>query len=167
MINMKISLIVAMDKQRLIGRQNQLPWRLPADLKYFKNVTLGKPVLMGRKTYESLGKPLPGRQNIIITHNTNFIAEGCEIAHSLEAAFDLCKDADEIMVIGGAQLYQAALPYAQRLYITWVHGDFKGDTFFPAWSPDEWNEISRESHDIDDKNLFPYTFVILERLTKE
>lgn len=162
----KISIIVAMSENFIIGNENKLPWHLPADLKYFKSVTLNKPVLMGRKTYESIGKPLPQRRNFILTKEVNYSAIDCEVVHSLEAAFNLLKEEKEIMVIGGGKVYEAAFPYVNRLYITLVHGDFSGDTFFPHFDKKDWQEVSRQDFFSDEKNPYSYTFVIYDRVFK-
>ncbi|VAW86488.1 Dihydrofolate reductase [hydrothermal vent metagenome] len=159
-----ISIIAAMDNNRLIGSDNQLPWYLPADLKYFKKVTTGKPILMGRKTYESIGKPLPGRINIIVTKNKQYSAPGCEVAHSIEHALCIAENHPEIMIIGGASFYQHMLPKAQRLYLTQIQGNnFTGDAYFPEWNESEWYEVGRENHQPDEKNKYVYSFIILEK----
>src|SRR6478609_5484045 len=139
-----VALIVARTRNGVIGLNNTMPWHLPEDLRYFKRVTLGKPVIMGRNTWESLGKPLPGRDNIVITRNENFHADGATVVNDLDAALLLAnsladaRDTDEIMVIGGAQIYAAALPQVTRAYITEVHADIEGDTFFPGMNPLDW-----------------------------
>jgi dihydrofolate reductase len=161
---MQISLIAAMDRKRVIGRGNQLPWHLPADLKHFKALTMGKPILMGRKTYASIGKPLPGRVNIILTHDENFQAEGCIVAHSLAEAHSTAGKIEELMVIGGSQLFEQALPLAKCMYLTFIDSDIPGDTFFPAWDSTEWQEISREHHPADEKNAYAMAFVTLARI---
>ncbi|MER1987552.1 MAG: dihydrofolate reductase [Solibacillus sp.] len=148
-----ISLIVAHDKNRVIGYENDMPWHLPGDLQYFKEMTMGKPILMGRKTFESIGRPLPGRRNIVITRNDAYDAEGIETAPSLEAALALVRDAEEIMVIGGEQIFTQALPLAEKLYITLIDHEFVGDTYFPAY--DGW-ELTKKG----EPNMAPegYTF---------
>ena len=158
-----LSLIAAMAHNSVIGLNNQLPWRLPADLKHFKAVTLGKPVIMGRKTYESIGKPLPGRINIVVTRDASYTAEGVVIVHSLAEALAKSKAAPEAMVIGGAQLYAEALPHAQRMYLTLIDAEFAGDAFFPAYDPRDWRETAREEHAPDEINPHSYRFIILER----
>jgi dihydrofolate reductase len=160
---MKLSLIAAMAENRVIGHENRLPWHLPADLQHFKAITLGKPVLMGRKTWESIGRPLPGRTNIVITRDAGYVAEGCVVAHSLEEAVREAGEAAEVMVIGGAQLYRQALPLADTLYLTLVHAEFQGDTRFPDWQPKEWRETARIDHAADDRNPHAYSFITLER----
>ncbi len=159
-----LSIIVALGRGRVIGRDNQLPWHLPADLQHFKKVTLGKPVIMGRLTYESIGKPLPGRRNIVITRAAGYDAPGCEVVASPQAALEAVADADEAMVIGGANLYRQLLPDTDRLYLTFIDADFDGDAWFPEWSADEWRETAREAHLPDERNAYPYAFVVLERV---
>ena len=161
---MKLSVIVAMAANRVIGHANRLPWHLPADLKHFKATTLGKPVLMGRKTWESIGRPLPGRTNIVITRDTAYTADGCVVVHSLDEAIRVAGEAEEAMVIGGAELYRQALPLADTLYLTLVHGEFTGDTRFPEWRQDEWREIGRVDHEPDESNPHAYSFLTLERV---
>ena len=159
----RLSLIVAADENNLIGASNRLPWHLPADLKHFKRTTMGKPIVMGRKTLESIGRALPGRRNIVLTRQAGFTAPDCEIARSLEEALLLAGNAEEIMIIGGAELFAQTLPRAQRIYLTRVHSRFEGDTYFPELRPDEWREAGRESHGPDDRNLWPHSFIVLER----
>jgi len=161
---MLLSLIVAMTPHHVIGANNRLLWRLPAELQYFKKITMGKPIIMGRKTHESIGRALPGRRNIIISHNPTFQAEGCEVVDSLEKALALVQAEEEAMIIGGAQIYQQALPLAHRLYLTLVHHEFTGDTFFPEWETSEWRELSREERAADAENLYAVSFVVLERV---
>ena len=138
---MIISIIAGMDKNRLIGQGNRLPWRLPADMKHFRRHTLGKPVLMGRKTFESIGKPLPKRTNIILTRDRGYSAEGCIVAHSIEEALDTARTCDEIMIIGGASIYVLFLPRAHRLYLTYIHDCFEGDIYFPTFNLADWQEV--------------------------
>ena len=161
---MKLSLIVAMAANHVIGHDNRLPWHLPADLEHFRATTLGKPVLMGRRTWESIGRPLPGRTNIVITRNADYAAAGCVVVHSLDEALSAAGDAGEVMVIGGAELYRQALPQADTIYLTLVHGGFEGQTRFPDWQPDDWREIERIDHEPDDKNPHAYSFITLERV---
>ncbi len=160
----RVSLIVAADENNLIGLNNRLPWHLPADMKHFKQITMGKPVLMGRKTMESVGRPLPGRRSIVLTRQPGFAAQGCEVAAGLDQALLLAEGVEEIMVIGGAEVYAQALSRASRIYLTRVHSRFEGDTHFPELNPASWREISREPHEPDDKNLWPYSFIVLERI---
>jgi dihydrofolate reductase len=166
---MKISLIAAVAENHCIGIHNKLPWYLPEDLKYFKAVTSGKAIIMGRNTYDSLGRPLPNRTNIVITRNPHFSApEGVRIVHSLQEALTVAEAVahiqgqDEVVVIGGAQIYAEALPHAHRLYLTEVKKVVEGDAFFPAWSKSDWQEIARESHHYEPASL-DYSFVVYER----
>ena len=158
---MLISAIVALSENRAIGKNNQLPWHLPADLKHFKQITMGKAILMGRKTYQSIGRALPGRTNIILTSDKNFQAENCVIIHSIEQALQITQD--ELCVIGGAEIYQQMLPYIQRIYMTVVHHVVDGDTYFPELNPAEWKEIEKTDHEADEKNNYAYRFLLLER----
>ncbi|MFA7095676.1 MAG: type 3 dihydrofolate reductase [Gammaproteobacteria bacterium] len=158
-----ISLIVAMDRNRLIGADNGLPWRLPADLKYFKSITMGKAIIMGRKTYESIGRPLPGRTNIVVTRERGYQAPGCIVVHSIDEALARPECGDEVMIIGGASFYEQMLPRADRLYVTFIDAEFAGDTYFPAFDLDAWREIRREDHEPDEQNRYRYSFTVLER----
>jgi dihydrofolate reductase len=160
---MHISLIAALARNRVIGRDNQLPWRLSADLRRFKALTMGKPIVMGRKTYESIGKPLPGRTNIIVSRDSSYSAEGCCVVHSIDDALLAAGDSDEVMIMGGANLYSQLLPRADRLYLTEVQADVSGDTWFPEFDEMQWQELERESHQADEKNEFDYDFVVLAR----
>ncbi len=160
---MNIALIVATDHQSLIGKDNDLPWHLSADLRYFKKITMGKPLIMGRNTHESIGRPLPGRKNIIVTKNKHYKQEGCSVVHSIEAALKEANNAEEVIVMGGASLYKQFLPLANKLYLTLVHANLEGDTWFPQWQPNEWQQISREDHPADDKNEYPYSFIVYQR----
>jgi dihydrofolate reductase len=167
---MKISLIVAVSRNGVIGIDNQLPWHLPEDLKYFKSVTMGKPIIMGRKTFDSIGRPLPGRTNIVITRDTSWQADGVEVAQSLVQAMTLGKlacasgDVDEAMVIGGEQIYRMTLPVADRLYLTEVQAEVEGDAFFPAFDASDWHQVSEQLPEVTDTH--PYRFVVLERVKK-
>ncbi len=167
---MKISLIVAVSRNGVIGIDNQLPWHLPEDLKYFKSVTMGKPIIMGRKTYDSIGRPLPGRTNIVITRDSSWQAEGVEVAHTLAQAMTLgrlaCANAgaDEAMVIGGEQIYRMTLPAADRLYLTEVQAEVEGDAFFPEFDAKEWQQVSEQLPEITDTH--PYRYLVLERIKK-
>lgn len=160
-----ISIIVAMDRNRLIGSNNGLPWRLPADLAHFKAITLGKPIIMGRKTYESIGRPLPGRHNIVISRNPEFSAPGCTVVLSVDAALAAAGEVDELMVIGGARLYADMLPRAQRIYLTQVDGAFTGDTWFPPLDAAVWREVERVEHPADERNAQACSFIRLERVS--
>ena len=163
---MNISIIVAMATNRVIGHENRLPWHLPADLQHFKRITMGKPILMGRKTWESIGRPLPGRTNIVITRDVSYSADGCVVVHSLDAALEAARDNDEIMVIGGAEFYRQVLPRASTLYLTLVDGEFEGDAFFPEIDENEWLEVERSDHGQDEKNPHAYSFIRLERVSR-
>jgi dihydrofolate reductase len=160
---MIVALVVAMGRNRVIGRDNALPWHLPADLRHFRAITLGKPVLMGRKTHESIGRPLPERINIVISRDAAYRAQGCIVLPSLEAAFEYCRDSAELMVIGGAILYRQALPRAQRIYLTEIQQDFAGDTEFPQLEAADWREVARDDRPADGKNPYPHSFIVLER----
>jgi dihydrofolate reductase len=151
-----------MDENRLIGKNNTLPWHLPADLAFFKQTTLNKPILMGRKTFESIGRPLPGRRNIIITRNASYTQPGCECVGSIDEALRLASDHDEVMLIGGASLYQQSIDLADALYITEIHGKFEGDAWFPEIDRKRWVETWRENHEPDDTNPYAYSFVKYE-----
>ncbi len=156
---MKISLIVAFDENRLIGNNNALPWHLPADLKHFKQITMGHHMIMGRKTFDSIGKPLPGRTSIIITRKKDFKIEGCIVVNTLNEALKKCEDQDEVFIIGGAQIFECTLPIATDLFITQIHHSFGGDTFFPEIPDSYWEEVSREMNEPDGKNEWPYSFI--------
>jgi len=161
---MKLSMIAAMGKNRAIGLDNKMPWHLPADLQWFKKTTLGSPIIMGRKTYESIGFALPGRLNIILSRNTNLEIEGCTVVNSLEAAMVVAEGADEVFITGGAHLYDKFLEDADTLYLTLIDQEFEGDTFFPDYTIYEWKEIRRIDNSADEKNPYPYSFVTLERI---
>ena len=161
---MKISLIAALTDDRVIGIENRLPWKLPNDMKWFRQHTLGKPIIMGRKTFESFGaRPLPERTNIIVTRDPDYHAEGCIVVHSIEAALEAAGDAEEAMIIGGASFYEQMLPRADRMYLTFVHADIEGDAWFPEYDPADWKEVERIDNPADEKNPLPHSFVILER----
>jgi len=161
---MKISLIAAMAQNRVIGKNNQLPWHMPKDLQHFKALTRGKPVIMGRKTFESIGHPLPKRLNIVISRHADYHAPGCQVVHSLTEALDAASPAEEVMIIGGAEIYQQALARADRMYLTYIHQKIEGDSFFPEWEKGSWHETSRIEHSADQHNCYPFTFVTLERI---
>ncbi|HHJ18122.1 MAG TPA: type 3 dihydrofolate reductase [Gammaproteobacteria bacterium] len=161
---MRVALIAALAENRVIGRDNQLPWRVPADLKHFKALTMGKPIIMGRKTWESIGRPLPGRDNIVVTRDAGYRAEGCKVVHSVAEALQAAGDAGEAMIIGGANLYEQTLDVADRLYLTQIRAEVEGDARFPVIDMQAWREIERESHPADERNEFAYDFVVLERL---
>lgn len=158
-----LSLIVAMSRRRVIGNAGGMPWHLPAELAYFKRVTNGHPIIMGRKTYASIGRPLPGRRNIVVSRNSQFHAPGCEVETSLAAALALVAGHD-VFVIGGATLYAEALPRAHKLYLTEIDADLAGDTYFPILQPGAWREIAREARAHDEKNAYDLIFRVLERI---
>jgi dihydrofolate reductase len=157
-----ISAIVATAKNNVIGKNNALPWSLPAELKHFKEVTMGRPILMGRKTYESIGRILPGRTNIIVSRNSNYKAEGAIVVSSIDEALNAVANEEEVFIIGGEAIYNEAMPKIQRLYKTEVKAEIEGDRFF-HYTPDEWKEISREEHKKDPANPYDYDFIVLER----
>lgn len=161
---MLIAIIAAMDRNRLIGDGDRLPWRLPADLRRFRALTMGKPIIMGRRTHESIGKVLPGRRNIVLSRNADYRSPGCEVVPNLEQALATCADARELMVIGGAQLYEETLPRAHRLNLTLLHGSFNGDTWFPEYDQRQWREVFREDHEASADAPCDYSFVDLERV---
>ena len=161
---MTISLIWAMADNRVIGIENRLPWKLPADMKWFRENTMGKPIIMGRLTFESFGaKPLPGRRNIIISRNPTYSAEGIEVFTSIEDALQATQDSEEVMIIGGMSLYKQSLPFADRLYMTLVHAEIEGDAWFPEFNLDEWHQTARNDFSADEKNLHAYSFVTLDK----
>ena len=155
-----ISIIVAHDKNRVIGYENKLPWHLPGDLQYFKEMTMGKPIIMGRKTFESIGRPLPGRRNIVITRNEHYNADGIEVVSSLDEALQLTKDAEETMVIGGEQILRLALPLADRLYITLIDAEFNGDTYFPDY--EGWQLVSSQEK-LTSNDGYTFQYCIYEK----
>jgi dihydrofolate reductase len=154
----RITLIVAMARNRAIGFEGALPWHLPRELKHFRDTTLGKPVVMGRKTHESIGRPLPGRQNIVVSRNRNYRSEGCDTAISLSAAVEAA-DGDEVMVIGGGQLYEEALPVADRMVLTHIECEPQADTWFPAWKRDDWVETIQREESQDENNRYAYRVI--------
>jgi dihydrofolate reductase len=158
-----ISLIAAMAKNRVIGLNGGMPWHMPADLEHFKTKTLEKPIIMGRKTFETLGKALPRRRNIIITRNADYHADGCDVFTSLPEAIAACADVDEIMVVGGAQIYSQALSIVDRMYLTYIDIEVAGDTFFPEWDAALWQESTRDAHQADERHLHNFDFVQLDR----
>lgn len=160
---MIIAAIVAMSENRVIGKDNKMPWHLPADLRHFKRITWNKPILLGRKTWKSIGRALPGRTNVVITRDVDFQAEGCLVVNSIEAALAAVSNDNEIFIIGGATLYAQMLPRIERLYMTLIHAQFEGDTFFPEIDLAEWREVSRENFDPDEENPYSYSFITLDR----
>ncbi|WP_299754418.1 dihydrofolate reductase [uncultured Pontibacter sp.] len=160
-----IAIVVAAAENNVIGKDNDLIWYLPADLKHFKRLTMGHPMIMGRKTYEAIGKPLPGRTSIIITSQIDYHADGCIVVHSLEEAIAKGKelDAEQVSIIGGANVYRQALPYTDKVYLTRVHHTFDGDAYFPELPENKWQVVEQEQHEPDEKNKYSYTFLTLER----
>ncbi|MDA0117299.1 type 3 dihydrofolate reductase [Vibrio sp. T11.5] len=159
---MIISMIAAMAKDRVIGKDNQMPWHLPADFAWFKRCTMGKPVIMGRKTYESIGRPLPGRHNIVVSRDVNLAIEGVTTVISIDHALEAAGDVDEVMIIGGGAIYKACLPQADKLYVTYIGAQIEGDTQFPHWG-DMFEETYSENYLADEKNAYDMRFVVLER----
>ncbi len=160
----QITLIAAMDRQRVIGYQQRLPWHLPADLRFFKHTTMHKPLLMGRRTWESIGRPLPGRRMVVLSAQSSYTAPGCEVVHSLPQALALLEDAPQVLVIGGALLYAQTLPLAQRLYLTMVEAQVIGDAYFPAWDATQWALRWEEAHAADAQHAWAYRFQCWEKL---
>lgn len=161
---MRVSIIAAMDRNRVIGRDNSLPWHLPADLLWFKKNTMGKPVVMGRKTYESIGRPLPGRTNIVLSRDLNYQAEGCVVVHTLEEAIRVAEEGEEIMIIGGAQLFEQLLSRANRLYLTRIDAEFDGDSYFPSLESGEWRVVWRDELTRSEGSPYDLQFLILDRV---
>ena len=159
---MTVSIVVAISQNHAIGKDNKLLWHLPKDLKHFKEITTGGTVIMGRKTYDSVGRPLPNRRNIIVTRQQIEI-EGCEVVNSVEAALDLCRDEAEVFIVGGAEIYKLAMHLTDRIYLTIVHADFEADSYFPEIKADIWKEVARQDHEADEKNPLPFSFITLER----
>ncbi len=166
----KLCLIVAITENGVIGKDNDMPWKISSDLQYFKKITMGRPIIMGRKTYQSIGRPLPGRVNIVVTRDTNFAEEGVITAHSLDMALEVgkslaeAKGLKEVMVIGGAQIYALCLPEADRLYLTRIHARIEGDTYFPDLDEKEWLEYSSEHHVACEKDSHDFSFKVLDRI---
>ena len=163
---MRISLIVAATENNMIGRDNTLPWSLPDDLKFFREKTEGHPILLGRKNYESIGRALPNRRNIIISRQKDLTIDGCEVAASIEEAIDLAQtdEDEEIFVIGGGEIYKLALPLADRVYLTRIHTEAEGDVYFSDLPADEWEEVSSEEHAADDRHEYAFTFLTYDRV---
>ncbi len=159
---MIVSAIVAIAENNAIGKSNQLLWHMPNDLKHFKDITSGRTIIMGRKTFDSVGKPLPKRRNIVVTQQ-NITIPGCEVVKSIEDALVLCEGEDEVFIAGGAQIYKLAMPLTDRIYLTIIHKVFDADTFFPSIDKNDWKEVKREDFDADEKNAYPYSFITLER----
>lgn len=161
----KISMIAAMANNRVIGKDNDMPWHMPADLAHFKKVTMGKPVIMGRKTFESIGRPLPGRKNVVITRNLDWSHEGVDVVDSPEKALALLSGVEEVMIIGGGNIYSQYLSQASKLFLTFIDLDVEGDTQFPDWQEvGDWQQVESEKHCADEKNNYNYQFVTLEKL---
>ncbi len=158
-----LTLCVAMDKNRLIGNNNALLWHLPADLKHFRAVTMGKPIIMGHKTYLSIGRPLPGRLNVVLSHDRNLSLAGCEVLHCLQDVLVFSQDYEECVVIGGASVYEMLLEKVERMYLTQIHATFVGDTYFPDYELVQWRVLERLDCQADAKNAYPYSFIVLER----
>ena len=161
--DVRISLIVATGTAGVIGNEGTIPWHLPVDLAHFKKTTMGSPIIMGRRTFDSIGVPLPGRRNLVLSRNPDSLPEAVEGFQTPEAALESCVYEEEIFIIGGSEIYALFLPMAQRIHRTEVDGDFEGDTFFPRLDPDQWQQVSRRECPADDKNLYPCAFVVLER----
>ena len=161
---MKISIIVAADENNGIGANNQLLWHLPADLKFFKETTTGHTIIMGRKTFDSIGKPLPKRRSLVISRDQNLKIAGAETVTTIADALAVCNTENEVFIIGGAEIYNLALSFSDRIYLTKVHHEFKAEVFFPEISVNEWKETSRDFHPKDDKNSFDFSFLILDRI---
>ena len=160
---MSVSIIAAMSTKQVIGFKNRLPWNLPGDLKRFQTLTMGHYLVLGRKTFESIGRPLPGRKIVVLTKRSNYVAQNVQIAHSLSEALMFAQTDNEIFIGGGKELYQQTLPIADRLYITIVDGKFEGDTHFPHFDKSDWNLLSLETHNPDSKNKYPYSFLTYEK----
>jgi dihydrofolate reductase len=159
-----ISFLVAMDQKRTIGKDNDLPWHLPADLKYFKQVTMGHPIVMGRKTHEAIGRVLPGRENIVLTREKSYTSPGCTVIHSIEDLLNIDKEKDEeVFVIGGAEIFKEVFTSADRLYITLIEDVFEGDTYFPDFDQSEWEVVSKEKGIKDEKNPYDYYYIVFKR----
>lgn len=160
---MTVTIVVAISENYAIGKNNQLLWHMPADLKHFKQITSGHTVIMGRKTYDSVGKPLPNRRNIIISRQ-DVVIPGCQVVKSVEAALALCVDEEEVFIVGGAEIYKLAMNKTDRIYLTVIHHTFDADSFFPEIDYMEWKEVSREEHPADEKHKYAYSFITLERI---
>ena len=160
---MRRTLVVAVARNGVIGRDNKLPWRLPDEIAYFKRVTMGHPIVMGRRTWESIGKPLPGRMNIVVTRQGDYQAPGCTVVHSLDEAWKAAGDADEVCVIGGTTLFEESLPIADRIHYTEVEAYVEGDTFFPPFDRSQWQEREVERHPADERHPYPYRILVLDR----
>jgi len=160
---MTISLVVAASTNNVIGSDGGLPWHLPDDLRHFKRLTTGKPIVMGRRTFESIGRPLPDRRNIVMTRDPDYVAPGCDVVSSVREALDLVSDADEVMIIGGGQVYRDFLPHADRIYLSRVQADVEGDTYFPDIDEADWRLVSSEPHAADEKHAYAFDVMVFER----
>ena len=160
---MTISLVVAASTNNVIGSDGGLPWHLPDDLRHFKRLTTGNPIVMGRRTFESIGRPLPDRRNIVMTRDPDYVAPGCDVVSSVREALDLVEDADEVMIIGGGQVYRDFLPHADRIYLTRVQADVEGDTYFPDIDEAGWRLVSSEAHAADEKHAYAFDVMVFER----
>lgn len=160
---MTISLVVAASTNNVIGSDGGLPWHLPDDLRHFKRLTTGNPIVMGRRTFESIGRPLPDRRNIVMTRDPDYVAPGCDVVSSVREALDLVEDADEVMIIGGGQVYREFLPHAERIYLTRVQADVEGDTYFPDIDEAGWRLVSSEPHAADEKHAYAFDVMVFER----
>jgi len=163
LFKMIISFVAAMAKNRVIGKNNTIPWDMPADMNHMRKLTEGKPLIMGRKTHESIGRPLPKRKNIILTRDTNYKSEGCIVVHTPEEALKAAEGAEEVIIFGGEEIYKMFLKKANRMYLTIIETELEGDTFFPNYKIEEWKEISYEEHEKDAENPHDYVFLVLER----
>lgn len=163
MDNLFVSAIVAAADNNAIGKDNELLWHLPNDLRFFKRTTSGHAIIMGRKTYESVGKPLPNRRNLVVTRQKDYVLEGAEVVHSLEAALARCMNEGEVFIVGGAEIYRQALPVTHRVYLTRVHAELPGDAYFPDLDERDWVLVSEEKHDPDERHAYGYTFQVYER----
>jgi dihydrofolate reductase len=168
MANADVELVVAVSENNVIGRANQLPWRLSGDLRHFKSLTMGHRIFMGRKTYESIGRALPGRVNCVLSRSPDFAPADCRVVRTLREGLVGAAEDTPLMVIGGAEIYRLCLPFARRIHLTLVHAEIKdGDTYFDEWRGPEWSESSRERHPADDKNVYDYSFLTLDRVTAQ
>lgn len=161
---MKISMVVAAAENNAIGKDNKLLWHLPLDLKFFKSITMGCPIVMGRSTFESVGKPLPGRRNIVMTRSKGLSFQGCEMVHSVEETLHLLQSEPQVMIVGGAEIYRLFMPIAERIYLTRVHTSPEADTFFEEFDKEQWHKVSSEAHPADERHLYAYTFEVWDRL---
>jgi len=160
---MRVSLVVAMEENNVIGRDNAMPWHLPDDLKHFKAVTMGKPMVMGRKTFDSIGRPLPGRTSIVLTRDPHWKADGAVVARSVDEVMRKLGEVPELCVVGGAEIFRLFMPLAERIHLTRIHASIPGDTIFPSLDPAQWREVDRLEHAADARHAFPMTFITLER----